>query len=863
MDSGPTGMRRRRRQLLQVSFVIVALFAAGLASAGVVSGAGALAALSTATDTSSSDSTTTETTTTASDSTTAETMTTESTTDTSITPLPAGPPTIASDKEDYLPGETVTLTGANWIPAEIVHIVVNDDQGQSWSRSVEVVAGADGTVQDQFQLPNWFVALYRVTATGPLSGTATTTFTDGTVAARNATTTPVGVAITYKLEKYSNTGCTGTPANTNTFTRTGPASTGSGSSSIASGNVESVQVQVTSISGGLVFDKWHFVDGNTAGDGSFYSSDVSFCFATQNNTQRTFIAFIKVANRTPTANNDSYNATEDTTLTVPAPGVLGNDTDPDAGDSLTVAAGSPIDNVDHGTLTLNANGSFSYAPDANYCGPDSFTYKAKDSANAESNAATVSISVACVNDPPVAATDTASVAEDSATGVLVDVLANDSAGPANESGQTLSLDAITQPPAHGTAVIEAGKVRYTPTEANYNGPDSFQYRVCDNGTTNGAADPKCDVATVNVTVTPVNDAPVVTAGADQSGSENDMISVSATFTDVEAGDKHTCSINWGEGVPTSGTVIEPASATPGSCTGQHKYLDDNPTGTSADNYTVTITVTDDGTTNGSADPKSDSDTLNVRFSNVNPVITSVTGPSGPIAAGGSASVTTNYTDVGTQDTHTCRYTWDDGSESAASGSGSGTGSCTGTHTYGSAGVYTVGVTVTDDDTGSATSKYEFVVVYDPSAGFVTGGGWINSPVGAYAAEPSLTGRANFGFVSKYKKGASAPEGQTEFQFRAGDLNFHSETYQWLVVAGAKAQYKGTGKVNGESGYGFLVTATDGQQNGGGGVDKFRIKIWRIAGGAIVYDNNPGASEDIDSANPQAIGGGSIVIHSGK
>ena len=212
--------------------------------------------------------------------------------------------------------------------------------------------------------------------------------------------------------------------------------------------------------------------------------------------------------------------------------------------------------------------------------------------------------------------------------------------------------------------------------------------------------------------------------------------------------------------------------------------------------------------NGSPDTKSDSDTLTVRISNLAPAITGMTGPSGPVALGGSASVTTNYTDVGTADTHKCTYSWDDGSSNTqVDGAGSGTGSCTASHIYASAGVYTVGVTVTDDDTGSATSKYEFVVVFDPSAGFVTGGGWINSPADAYRADPSLTGRANFGFVSKYKKGASTPEGQTEFQFKAGDLNFHSEAYQWLVVAGAKAQYKGTGKINGTSGYGFLLTAT--------------------------------------------------------
>jgi len=79
-----------------------------------------------------------------------------------------------------------------------------------------------------------------------------------------------------------------------------------------------------------------------------------------------------------------------------------------------------------------------------------------------------------------------------------------------------------------------------------------------------------------------------------------------------------------------------------------------------------------------------------------------------------------------------------------------------------------------------------------------------------------------------------------------------------VIAGAKAQYKGTGTLNGVPGYEFLLTATDGQVGGGGGVDKFRIKIW-VSGGGVVYDNASG-SEDIDSSPQQAIGGGSIVIH---
>ena len=156
-----------------------------------------------------------------------------------------------------------------------------------------------------------------------------------------------------------------------------------------------------------------------------------------------------------------------------------------------------------------------------------------------------------------------------------------------------------------------------------------------------------------------------------------------------------------------------------------------------------------------------------------------------------------------------------------------------------------------------------MVVYDPTAGFVTGGGWVNSPAGAYVADAMLTGKASFGFVSKYQKGTTIPTGETEFQFHAAGFRFQSTIYEWLVVSGPLAQYKGSGTINGTGGYGFLLTATDGQVSGGGGVDKFRIKIWNKASGAVVYDNAMGVSDDINSANPQVIGGGSIVVHKAR
>jgi len=166
--------------------------------------------------------------------------------------------------------------------------------------------------------------------------------------------------------------------------------------------------------------------------------------------------------------------------------------------------------------------------------------------------------------------------------------------------------------------------------------------------------------------------------------------------------------------------------------------------------------------------------------------------------------------------------------------------------------------VTDDDGDTGDALLQYIVVYDPSAGFVTGGGQLASPPGAYVTEPSLSGMATFAFVSKYQKGATVPSGNTHFKFKTAGFEFASAAYQWLVVAGAKAQYKGSGSINGVGNYAFILSAIDGALPGGGGVDRFRIKIWDTATDAIVYDNQLG---DSDSANPTAaIQNGSIVIH---
>jgi hypothetical protein len=235
-----------------------------------------------------------------------------------------------------------------------------------------------------------------------------------------------------------------------------------------------------------------------------------------------------------------------------------------------------------------------------------------------------------------------------------------------------------------------------------------------------------------------------------------------------------------------------------------------------------------------------------------------TNPLSPIAIGTPISLSASYTcPLGADGApYLFSVDWDDQTPRSTSDA-IGSGSITLNHTYSSAGVYMPKVTVSDKLGVPGRSVFQYVVVYDPSAGFATGGGWINSPAGAYVPNPSLAGKATFGFESKYQNGANLPTGITEFQFHAASMNFSSTSYEWLVVAGTKAQYKGFGTINGAGNYRFMLTAIDGQINGKDNADKFRIKIWANNGG-LVYDNQMNSPDTDDPTT--VIGGGNIIIH---
>ena len=90
-----------------------------------------------------------------------------------------------------------------------------------------------------------------------------------------------------------------------------------------------------------------------------------------------------------------------------------------------------------------------------------------------------------------------------------------------------------------------------------------------------------------------------------------------------------------------------------------------------------------------------------------------------------------------------------------------------------------------------------MVVYDPSAGYAIGGGWYASPAGAYRAKPAVSGKVSYGFTSKYFRNATNPKGETQFEFKLAGLEFNALTFDYLAIAGARAQFKGFGKLNGD------------------------------------------------------------------
>lgn len=180
-------------------------------------------------------------------------------------------------------------------------------------------------------------------------------------------------------------------------------------------------------------------------------------------------------------------------------------------------------------------------------------------------------------------------------------------------------------------------------------------------------------------------------------------------------------------------------------------------------------------------------------------------------------------------------------------SGMKTGAVTGSYKFTTPGVYKLQMNITDQKgiTTSTTTNGDLqaiVVIYDPNGGYTYGGGYFASPAGALRSNPAARGDVSYGFAVNYFKNATNPKGEMQFEFKLGDLEFNAVNFEYLSVSGSKAQFSGSGRITGDqSGYGFIMTVIDGQLDGSG-TDKVGMKIYNKNTGAIVYDNQPGASD---------------------
>jgi VCBS repeat-containing protein len=251
--------------------------------------------------------------------------------------------------------------------------------------------------------------------------------------------------------------------------------------------------------GSIVYDPngqfGHLAQGSSATDSFNYSISDGSLESTTASVNVTIIGL----NDAPVANDVSASTFEDDSVTIT---LTASDSD---GDPLTVADTDLTDPA-HGTLgpVIPISPSVwqvDYTPEADFNGPDSFTYKVTDDGGLVSNAATVSITVAPVNDPPVAGADSFAASADTPLTIDAATLrANDVAGPPNESSQTLAVTSVVPgPDTHGTVSLSANTITYTP-EAGFTGTAAFTYTVSDGegGTAPG---------TVSITVSPVNHPP--------------------------------------------------------------------------------------------------------------------------------------------------------------------------------------------------------------------------------------------------------------------------------------------------------------------------------------------------------------------
>jgi hypothetical protein len=775
--------------------------------------------------------------------------------------------TVRTDYLDYSPGDEVLVTGTGWLPNETVSLYFDETPYQYVPITLYTVADAEGNISNHdYVIQDYHLGTaFVLTATGITSGiTAQTLFTDSPKVG------PVSVS------GASGAPCAGTSAPT-TFTVTVFRGNGGGSAGAFTADL--------TVPSGLP-------SGTSA---SFSPNPVSF---TPGAASRTATLTLTTSVGTPsgtstfrvkagTSASDTASTTATFTVNQPpsitSPGNLTASNEPgQCGATVSFAAtatGSPVPTITYsknpgtvfpvGVTTVTATAT-------NACGSVNTTFTVTVNDTEKPSIATSNLTRP--TDPGVCgatvalgttASDNCSVA--SLTGVRSDAAplgavfpvgtttvtwtALDPAGNSKTATQTVTVNDTEKPtlaaPANltittGADATQCGATADDTALGTATATDNCSATVTRSGVpsdnlfpvgtttlTYTATDASGNTASATQTITIVDNTPPSITTADLSVATDAGVCGATVTLGTTATDN--CSVSSLVGTRSDGAAIDAL------------FL----LGTT----TITWVATDAAGNTMNA-------TQTITVANPTPTVVIASPASGALyAAGGTITMSGTFTD-NAGDLHTARWVCD--ALTIPATVNEATGAVGGTLCLTAPGVYKVTLEVTDQcaNMGSASQVgglQAMIVVYDPSAGFVTGGGWIQSPAGSYATNPALVGKANFGFVSKYKKGQSTPTGETEFQFKAGDLNFHSTSYDWLVVSGAKAQFKGSGTINGAGSFGFMITATDGQTSGGGGMDKFRIKITDKATSLTVYDNQMGASDDATPAT--ALGGGTIAIHS--
>ncbi|MEW6604296.1 MAG: Ig-like domain-containing protein [Thermoproteota archaeon] len=264
----------------------------------------------------------------------------------------------------------------------------------------------------------------------------------------------------------------------------------------------------------------------------------SFTFKVNDGSADSNIATVSITvtdlpNQDPLAADDLATTDEGEPVTI---NVLANDNDEDGGSLNVVSVSDPV----HGTAVINGDDTITYTPDGAYSGTDSFTYGIDDGQGG-SDSATVTVTINLVNSSPNANDDSTTTDEDNP--ITINVLSNDS----DLDGDVVSIDSVTTP-THGTAAIVSGGIAYTPGSSaqvlrvGQMLTDTFSYTISD-----GNED---DTATVTITVSGLNDAPIASDGLVIT-DEDELVEYALPALDIDAGDSITFEI---EAEPTSGTV---------------------------------------------------------------------------------------------------------------------------------------------------------------------------------------------------------------------------------------------------------------------------------------------------------------------